>query len=236
MILTEKQARKVIEVIDCGLVRGMGTANPGKTCIEGAISIALDLPFNDHPACVGIAVAEFKIRLNDCPWSSCAARAAGMKKVGLAQLGSNKLDQIEFSKLLALKTVTKGLPVLLRLLAKNSTYKKDKYEKLAVQCETATDLKSAKFAANVATATTTYAHAAKYAVAFADATVVATTAVKVAAVVKYAAAFAIDADVVNAAVVAKYKPDFFYRLMADICLEVLIEMKSPGCKWLYLCV
>ena len=57
-------------------------------CVEAAVCYAYDLPHSDKPPCVGNAVREFKIRLNDCNWSSSKARARGMRRIAIAQLGS----------------------------------------------------------------------------------------------------------------------------------------------------
>lgn len=212
--------------MDAGLVKGKGVAEPGKLCVEAAVCLALGLPHGDDPECVGKAVRGFKIALNDCDWSSDAARAKGMRKIAVAQLGSDTIDQKAFAELMALKTIRKMMPVLFRKMKEFT--KKDSeitlMEEAAVTCETATDfldahkkLKNAIANAIAHAIAIAYANANAYAIAYA-----------------YANAYAIAHANANAIAYA-YAKDEALTLMADICLECLVELKSPGCKWLDLC-
>jgi hypothetical protein len=45
--ITEQVARRVIEVVDAGLVRGVGDPVPGQMCVEAAINYAMGLPHGD---------------------------------------------------------------------------------------------------------------------------------------------------------------------------------------------
>jgi hypothetical protein len=101
MELTREIAIKVLGIVDHGLSHGLGTPEPGKLCVEAAVCLALGLPHGDNPPCVGYAVRSFKIRLNDSKWSSPEARAIGMRRLAIAQLGSDQVDQKEFVRLLA---------------------------------------------------------------------------------------------------------------------------------------
>jgi hypothetical protein len=112
--INEEVARKVLETVDAGLCSGLGEPTPGRMCVEAAVCYALGLPHGDNPPCVGAAVRAFKIRLNDAKWSSDAARAKGMRRVALAQLGSVDIDQVAFAKIVAEETIRKILPVALR--------------------------------------------------------------------------------------------------------------------------
>ena len=49
---------------------------------------------------VGKAVRSFEIRLNDTYWPSDQDRTKGLRKLAIAQLGSNQIDQLEFSKII----------------------------------------------------------------------------------------------------------------------------------------
>ena len=100
---------------DC--VPASGKPIAGQMCIEAAVCFALGLPHGDEPPCVGKAVREFKIKLNDCNWSSNAARAKGMRKLAIAQLGSDVIDQVRFAELLALKTIQRIVPKAMRVAA-----------------------------------------------------------------------------------------------------------------------
>jgi hypothetical protein len=83
-------------------------------CVEAAVNYALGLPHGDNPSCVGAAVRAFKIRLNDADWPTNEARTKGMRKLAIAQLGSDAIDQNEFRKLVVVGTVKRILPIALR--------------------------------------------------------------------------------------------------------------------------
>jgi hypothetical protein len=89
MEITREIAMRVRDTVDAGLSSGLGKAEPGKMCIEAAVCFALGLPHSDNPPCVSPAVRSLKIALNDAPWSSRAARASGMRKLALLQLGTD---------------------------------------------------------------------------------------------------------------------------------------------------
>src|SRR5262249_22794737 len=92
-------ARKVIETVDAGLVHGMGNPVPGQMCVEAAVCYAMGLPHGDQPECVAPALRSLKIRLNDSRWTSDQARAKGLRRLAVAQLGSaGVLDEREFSR------------------------------------------------------------------------------------------------------------------------------------------
>ena len=60
----------------------------GQMCIEAVVCAALGLPHGDNPNCVAPAVRAYKIILNDSAWSSEMVRAAGLHDLGIAQVGS----------------------------------------------------------------------------------------------------------------------------------------------------
>src|SRR5271166_4432499 len=96
MIITSEIAKKVIETVDAGLCSGLGKPIPGKMCVEAAVCYALGLP-GDAPICISRALRMLNMRLNDSCWSSNAARASGLRKLSILQLGSNgELDDIAF--------------------------------------------------------------------------------------------------------------------------------------------
>src|ERR1700679_473096 len=91
-------AKKVLSVVDAGLVSGMGVPEPGKMCVEAAVCYAMGLPHSDEPTCVSPALRRLKIRLNDSRWSSDAARTKGLRRLAVAQLGSaGALDDVAFA-------------------------------------------------------------------------------------------------------------------------------------------
>src|SRR5882757_5357777 len=116
--ITEKVARKVLKIVDAGLSKGMGNPKAGQMCVEAAVCFALDLPHGDDPACVSRALRGLKINLNDRNWSSKAARARGLRRLAVAQLGSrDHLDDREFAKRVAELAIRKSVPEALRTAA-----------------------------------------------------------------------------------------------------------------------
>lgn len=114
--LSKFDRKKYDEFLDRGLSQGQGSPN-GQMCIEAAICQTMGLPHGDDPGCVSAAVRSFKINLNDSPWSSPAARAKGLYDLGIAQLGSlGVVDDAEFSKRMAEKTIRFVIPKLFRQL------------------------------------------------------------------------------------------------------------------------
>lgn len=87
--IDKKTVARVLEVVDHGLVEGMGVAEPGKFCVEAAVCYALGEPHSDKPSCVHDTLRWFKIGLNDCTeWASEKDRARGLRELAVAQLGT----------------------------------------------------------------------------------------------------------------------------------------------------
>lgn len=215
--LTAPIARKILAVVDAGLVNGKGVPEPGKMCVEAAVCFAFGLPHGDDPPCVGSSVRSFKIRLNDFNWSSKAARAKGMRKIAVAQVGSDQIDQAKFRRLLQIGTIKKILPIALRATAQTNQKYAVELERFAAQCETTGTKESAIEARDFC-----YKICRGGGVAY---------AADAAAADAYAAA-------AYAAATEKYSPgkrDEILTISADIALDVLKELKSPGCEFLYLC-
>lgn len=82
----------VLAVVDQGLVGGaVGEPTPGGMCVEAAVAYSMGLAFNDQPVCVLPIVRDLKIEINDNDnWSGDAERAQGLRRVAIAQLGSDK--------------------------------------------------------------------------------------------------------------------------------------------------
>jgi hypothetical protein len=216
--INEAQARKVLETVDAGLVQGMGIAEPGKMCVEAAVCYAFGMEHGDNPTCVGYAVRAFKIRLNDSCWSSDKARTQGMRKLAIAQLGSDTIDQRAFADLVVVATCNRILPFVLRAAASKAEEPHKAVLLAAIPaCEAATDRKSAKSAAKVAK-NAAAAAAAAYAAdaAYAD------------------AAYAAAAGAAYAADAADAARDEVLNLAAEIGLDALKKLNSPGCTYLFL--
>lgn len=179
--INKNLANKINTLLSHGLCLGLGSPEPGKMCVEAAVNYACGFDHGDDPVCVGKAMRAFKIILNDSPWSSNKARANGMRKIAIAQLGSDKIDQVVFAEKIVLKNINIVLAKLFSDLG---------FEKEAKACAKAKTLKEAIDAA---------AKSAEY-----DA--------------EAAAEYAETAD--------KY-----LIMSADICFDVLKEMKSQGCEF-----
>jgi len=96
---TTEIVQKILSVLSRGLTQGIGEREPGKMCVEAAVCYAYGLPHGDNPPCVGEEVRKFKIALNDSSyWPDNMARAEGLKRLAIAQLGSNEIDQEKFEE------------------------------------------------------------------------------------------------------------------------------------------
>lgn len=88
---------RILATVDAGICRGLGSdQTPGHMCVEAAVCYALGLPHGDNPQCVDGALRRLKISLNDSEWSSNAARAKGLRRLAIAQLGTSKKFDHEF--------------------------------------------------------------------------------------------------------------------------------------------
>ena len=108
-------------ILSRGLCTGLGVRGE-QECIEAAVCEVLGLPHGDNPEeYVSAAVRSYKIALNDvASWSSPHARAAGLRDLGLAQIGSRGVvDDLEFSRRLAEQHIRVLIPALFRELFPN---------------------------------------------------------------------------------------------------------------------
>lgn len=234
----EKLVKRVLATVDHGLTRGMGSAVPGSMCVEAAVCYALGEPHGDHPSCVHYTVRDFKVQLNDANWSSNQARAKGMRRVAVAQLGSLEIDIVKFAKYLAIQTVKRILPVVLNGLnliqeakvcsavtdiADSKIAAKDARSSMRIQSINA----AASAVANAVSATAYSADAVRH-VTYADAAVT-DTAYSAANAAKAAARAAshMSRDPVTA--------DEILSISAEIAVEALTLCDSEGSKFLYLC-
>jgi len=222
--ITETIARKVLETVDAGLCKGKGEPVPGSMCVEAAVVYALGLPHSDDPKCVSRALRELKIRLNDSNWSSNQARAKGLRRLALIQLGTaGAIDDKEFARRVAELAIRKSVPLALRAAAsiQKDAHHANALRDAALLCERDGDESSAR-----------KARAAAYAAddSAADSAASAAYAADAAAAAESAADSAAD-SAESAAYAARDKSlaDF-----AEGIVQILIEMKSPGAHWLAL--
>lgn len=242
-----------IEKYNSALSRGLcsGIGSPYvQMCIESAVCYALGLPHKDKPECVSSAVRAFIMRLNDSNWTSSASRAAGLRDLGIAQLGSKGVvDNIQFAKRVSELTARELIPELFREAFLNDA------DCLAVvsRCETEGTTEAIRAVANTATRmASVYSGAVAYAAeAAAKAAGNAAFAVYYADRAKelycwadsavdaadYAASVAYDAGRAAAATADNSKSSVFdfdkYLVKsAQLALRVLRELGSPGCELL----
>ena len=226
MQINREFASKVLETVNAGLVGGLGEAKLGSMCVEAAVKFAMGEAHGDDPTCVGTAVRSFMIRLNDANWPTDRDRTNTLRKLSIAQLGSNTIDQHAFADLLVLGTVRKMVPIALRAAAKHNPKFADGLEAASVACEEVKGRAEARTAAlaarDMARKVRADAAAAAYAAAAADAAADAAAA---------ADAYAY-ADAAAAAYAARLAA---LQAAAQIGLNALIELKSPGVEFLNLC-
>jgi hypothetical protein len=244
--ITETIARKVLSVVDRGLSSGLGNRRPGEMCVEAAVCYALDLPHGDDPACVSRALRSLKIRLNDSSWSSKKARAAGLRRLAVAQLGSrDHLDDKEFGRRVAKLAIHKSVPIALRAAASINKNAKDAQalRDAASRCEAEGTRGAALAARKVAQGArksadadaAAYAYASAAAAAYADAYASADADAAAYAYASADAAAAAYADAYAAgAADAGAARDKSLADFAEGVVQILIEMKAPGCRWLAL--
>ena len=250
MIITEAQARKVLETVDAGLVRGLGAPVPGRMCVMAAISYALGLSHGDDPeSYVDFVVRAGDIALNDAAWSSPEARARGMRREAVAKLGSaGTIDSVRYAQLLCERTIREIVPIALRGMTWLSPG--HVLEQAALRCEGDGNKKSAEIAVAAVRAAANGANqlGAAYAVDAAHAATDGIGAVYAAAAsdcefpVVYAAAAAYaaaDAARIVASGAARgtfavTSSNAVLTHMADIMVRCLQDVGSPGCQWLHL--
>jgi hypothetical protein len=243
---------------------------------------ALGLPHGDDPGCVAPALRSLKLRLNNSAWSSNQARAKGLRRLAVAQLGSkDHLDEKEFARRLVDHAIRRSAPQALRsaasvitdethkaalraaadrcekegtreaaleakgvALATYATYSADNDEAAPAYAAAAAANHAAVAAAYATAACATYSAdnyeaapayaAAAYAAAANHAAAASTSTAAAmhssaayatadaAAYAAYATAFA-DKDLVRDKFLADY---------AEAVVQILIDMKAPGCQWL----
>lgn len=103
--VTPTIACQIINLVDKGLVGGtVGVPLPGQMCVEAVVSFAMrEERLSDKPKCVHPYIRGMKIHLNDMyGWADNDDRAAGLRELSIAQLGSAGVFEVKkFRKLLA---------------------------------------------------------------------------------------------------------------------------------------
>ena len=244
--VTEEFSRRVLAVVDAGLVEGLGDPEPGKMCVQAAVCYAMGIPHSDKPTCVSESLRLLQIKLNDSSWSNNTARTKGLRRLAIAQLGSaGILDEAEFVKRvatmtiqvivpIALRAAAKIMPIALRAAAKLESNAKlvGSLEEAALACSLDPSTNNVIKAKDIAADADAAAVSASYAASAANAAV--SAAVSAAAAAAYAAEYAAYAaeSAESAAGAAA-----FDATLADCCedvVKILIDLGSPGCAFLNL--
>lgn len=95
--------KKLLRTIDHGLTHGVGNGGEGHMCVQHAVNyvagrVDYEDPIYDEKAddvkwCVLPEIAQFGIELNDSSWSSDKARAEGLRRLAVAELGSKGMNK-----------------------------------------------------------------------------------------------------------------------------------------------
>ena len=112
--INEENINEALRLCSFGLVKGLGTGEPGDMCIEHIICQVFEGRKGDNPSCVSNEFNKAKISLNECNWSSNKARAEGMKYLLVAQIGSNALDDKIVREHLRFLSAKKILPYIIQ--------------------------------------------------------------------------------------------------------------------------
>lgn len=236
MKINETLVRKVLEVVDAGLTRGLGTPIPGQMCVEAAVNYAMGAPHGDEPSCVAPLLRGLKIALNDHSWSSEMARAKGMRRLAIAQLGSaGTLDEFEFASRIERAVIQTQVPMALRSAASLCIFSNQlKLLETANLCEWDPIRDNAIAARQVAYYVSLNVLPSAFYVVQA-AVEAAAFAVEILPVsIKYAAH-----AVAHAAAAVTYADqstprDKVFADFAESIVQILVDMKAPGCQWLFL--
>lgn len=258
--ITQAIAENVLALIDQGLLAGLGRPTPGQMGVEATACYALGLPHSADPGCIEHCLRHLVGGLNDCDWSSPQARARGLRRLGVAQLGTQGvLNTKAFSALvvrLTLPHVSKGLRAVASIFRTLSHH--DALSAAADRCERESTLLSYIGAQRILSAA--HGDASSIEPSQISLAQAATSAAWVCALqagravdansdisdsgralcALAAAVYAVEAEAQAAANPASAKTgdpvtrDTGLAAVAEMLVQLLIEMKSPGCQWLEL--
>lgn len=118
--ITKEQVQEILAVVDQGLCNGLGDRVPGQMCAEAAVGYIFGDATEDRPVCVAESLRRLVVCLNDAPWSNNSERARGMRRLTIAQLGTDtEFDEWLFAGCLS-EQVTRS--ILSRMLGTLSTF------------------------------------------------------------------------------------------------------------------
>ncbi len=228
--MSQTAEQKLTEIINQGLVSGLGEAEPGKLCVEAAICLALGEPHSDKPSCVHMADRRLGMKINDSFKGTDAERAELLLPIALASLGTAGKDRAQWVKYIVEHTIRRVVPIALRKAG--LTYQADRCEREGTKesadaANAAANAAAANAAANAAAANAAAKAAADCA---ANATATANAAAAATAATAYADAYAANAaDAAAAAANATNAERNVWNVFQEIVLEAYaLDLKGVG--------
>lgn len=240
--VTAELVQRVLTTIDAGLTPGLGSRTPGEMCVEAAISYALGLPHTDDPQCVSPALRSFVVHLNDVAWSSNAARAAGIRRLAIAQLGTKgTLDSKVFISRMIDLINRVYVPMTIRSVARfhPSPTMAGKLKAAAHRCVEDGNYDAAYAASSLllSAASSQYRLSKKHrGMAHSAANFVTDIAIttddEIFAPLTAGKATALALDTASAILHCSDDPDPLLAAYAEAIVQILIELGAPGTRWL----
>jgi len=224
--INEEIAKRVLEVVDKGLTDGIGEAVPGEMCVEAAVCYAMGEPHTDRPRCVEPAIRDFKINLNDHEsWRNDKSRAAGLRRLAIAQLGSKgKINGDKFNTALENLVLTKYAP----MYYKAATQRMEQLSKHAQSLANATGKKRKALTRKYEDEDTVTVISLD--LSFddnGDVLPMLTSVMEEIHPVSY------DGSYIARQRALKAQEKILVEFAEDV-VQILVKLKSPGCKFLYL--
>lgn len=118
--VNETFVKQLLYQIDGGLTHGMGGGGRSNMCVQHAVNHVMGRGRSDDVTwCALNEINSFGIHLNDCRWTSKRARADGLRRLAVAELGSNKVNKAELAQSIRRKYVNHMLPQQLEIVGKH---------------------------------------------------------------------------------------------------------------------
>lgn len=108
-VINKATAVKVLEIVDKGLSYGMGKQEPGKMCVEAAVCYAMGEPHTDRPRCVFGPIRDAKININDSSyWADSGGSLNDDAFAKVRKARSKALRRLAIAQLGSQGTITEG--------------------------------------------------------------------------------------------------------------------------------
>jgi hypothetical protein len=135
--INELVCTRILGVVDYGLCKGLGEPVPGNMCVEAAINYAFSNEHSDDAHCESQYLREFKISINDLDWSSNESRAKGLRRLAIASLGTDEnFDGEEFKNKQSRLLISKYFVNILKFAARRVRPEyKSSILRAALRCE-----------------------------------------------------------------------------------------------------